>query len=125
MSKLKQEEQDIMVAIVKTPGFKAKEFNANPQKYARQVVKATKPAAPEGSADNSGVSRGTREKTAAQVVVARWHMTAGELAKLIDATDFREAVTGVNVGGLAEGEAKAVFEKFRQWLNDEGEEQAS
>lgn len=125
LSMLKQDEQDIMVAYVKTPAFNAREFNSNPQKYARMVVKAATPAIPEGAAENSGVSRGTGEKSAKRDVVARWHMTAEDLARLIEATDFREAVVGVDVRGLSEAAAKGIFDKFRQWLNDVGEEQDS
>lgn len=125
LSMLKKEEQGIMVAYVNTPGFNAREFNGNPQKYTRQVVSAAKTEDPQGAAENSGVSRGTQEKSANRGVVARWHLTANDLAKLIEATDFKEAVAGINVEGLSEAEAKGVFEKFKEWLTDDGEAQTS
>lgn len=119
LSMLKPEDRALVIEEVAAPQgrFVGKEFNANPQKYVRRLKAERGNLEGAGSAD---VPRETGEKTVKPNVMVRWHLTSEELQRLVEATEFRAVLAGVDMATLDESAQKGIFEQFRKWLNDVG-----
>lgn len=118
LSMLKSDVQSEMIERVKQGGFNAKEFNKNPQKYIKTVKKEAHESETVGREQTADLE--TQAKTTRRFAI-RWVFNKEVLATLIANTPFNEVMDGVNIMELPDDQAKAVFEKFKEWLVDPGD----
>lgn len=115
LSMLKSDDQAEMIKEVVEGRFNAKAFNKSPAKYLKEARLKQK------SGEEVEQEKPVRVAKPVTPVLIRWGLTKEVLDVLIANTDFSGVMDGVSIVDLDDDQAKAVFEKFKDWLLDPGE----